>query len=375
VSSRPSRFRLPRKPAPRRLPAEPRVHGGADVRELPFVHLSAGIAPLDVREQQRVLTGVIRRRCGRVAAVVGGEDQQIAFPELVEEVREPPVEVLQAAVEVDGVVPVPPEHVRLDEVHEDQSLVELAEELLRLRDPLDVRPRRVRFVDVDAGEDVADLPHAVHLVARVAHERQVVRLPRPQRPVVAVRRADVVPRLALEGSCDHAPDRVLPGQDLPRDLAAAVELVERDRVDVRGDLEDGICRGVDDPLPGSLMLLAELLDDLGAGRRLVPQHSAARSMHERIEHLEGETVPVGWKGLGRDHPHQLPVARRRVLALGSLEQAPGDGRRTGLRRAPLELFDVPEAERLEVREVEAADRLRDVSERVGTFVAEVGSVR
>ena len=107
--------------------------------------------------------------------MVGGEDQQVARPQRLEQVGQPAVEVLQAAVEVLRVVAVAPEHVRLDEVGEDEPVVELAQQLLGLRDPVDVRLRRVRLVDVLPGEDVADLADAVHLHARLADEREVVR--------------------------------------------------------------------------------------------------------------------------------------------------------------------------------------------------------
>src|SRR5215210_8230899 len=107
----------------------------------------------------------------------------------------------------------------------------------------------MRFVDVAAREDVADLSDAVDLMAGVPYERQVVGLARLERPVVAVGRSRVVPRLALERPRDHPPHGVLAGQDLARDLAARIELLERNRLDVRGDLEDRVARRVDDPLP------------------------------------------------------------------------------------------------------------------------------
>ena len=83
-------------------------------------------------------------------------------------------------MEVDRVVAVAPEHVRLDEVREHEALVELVEEPLGLVDALDVRASRMRLVDVDAGEDVPDLPDRVHLHPRLAHQGQVVRLFWPQ---------------------------------------------------------------------------------------------------------------------------------------------------------------------------------------------------
>ena len=63
--------------------------------------------------------------------MVGRDDQQVAGLERVEQVGQPVVEVLQAAVEVDGVVAVAPELVGLDEVDEDEAAVaRLAEQAL-----------------------------------------------------------------------------------------------------------------------------------------------------------------------------------------------------------------------------------------------------
>jgi hypothetical protein len=193
--------------------------------------------------------------------------------------------------------------------------------------------------------------------------------------VVPVRRALVVPGLADERTGDHAADGVLAGQNLARDLAALVELLERDGLLVRGDLEDGVRRRVDDPLAGALMLLAELLDDLRARGRLVAEHTAARSVHERVDHVVREPLRVRRERRRRDDAHQLPVAGRRVLALRALEQPPGDCGRARLRRAALERLDVPEAERLEVGQVEAVHGARDIAERVGAFVAVCGGIR
>ena len=69
------------------------------------------------------------------------------------------------------------------------------------------------------------------------------------------------------------------------------------------------------------------------------------------------------------------MAERRVLALGTLDQPSGDRGRPRLWRAALELLDVAEPERLEVRQVEAADGSGDVPERVRALVAEFAGVR
>ena len=166
----------PGMPLPGGAPAEPRVDGRADVGELAvLVDAARRVAALDVGEQQRVLARVVGRRRRRVAAVVRGEDEQVVRPQRVEQVGQPAVEVLEAAVEVHRVVAVAPERVGLDEVREDQPVVDRPQQLLGLLDALDVRLRRELLVDVLVGEDVADLADAVDLVARVADEREVVR--------------------------------------------------------------------------------------------------------------------------------------------------------------------------------------------------------
>ena len=183
-----------------------------------------------------------------------------------------------------------------------------------------------------------------------------------------VRGTRVVPRLARERAGDHAADRMAAGEDLARDAAAVVELLERDRLLVRGDLEDRVGGRVDDPLPGSLVLFSELLDDLGAGRRLVPEDAASGLVHERVDDLVREAVRIGRKRRRGDDPHVLPVAGRRVLSGRELDETAGDRGRARLRRATLERHHVAEPERLEVREVEPADRVGDVTERVRALV-------
>src|SRR5262249_56219592 len=130
------------------------------------------------------------------------------------------------------------EHVRLEEVREDQPVVELAQELLRLGDPVDVRLRRMRLVNVLPREDVADLADAVDLHTRVAHERQVIRTPGLEREVVTVRGALVVARGPDERPCDHATNRMLARENGASNAAAVVELLERNRLLVGRDLED-----------------------------------------------------------------------------------------------------------------------------------------
>ena len=190
-----------------------------------------------------------------------------------------------------------------------------------------------------------------------------------------VRRALVVARLADERPRDHAADRVLAREDLARLPAALVQLLERDRLLVRGDLEDGVRRRVDDPLARLLVLLAELLDDLGARRRLVAEHAARRRVHERVDDVVREAVRVRRQGLRRDDAHHLPVAERRVLPFERSSSRPATAGAPCMGATPSSGRDVAEPERLHGRQVETADGARDVAEGVRALVSELCCVR
>ena len=168
---------------------------------------------------------------------------------------------------------------------------------------------------------------------------------------------------------------MLPGQDLARCATRVIELLERDRLLVRGDLEDRVGRGVHDPLSRLLVLLAVLLDHLGSRRRLVAEHPAPRPVHKRIDHLVREAVRIRREGHCGDDPHQLPMSRSRVLALRALEQTPCDGRCTRLRRTTFQRLDVAEPERLEIGQVEASDRASNVPQCVRALIPPLGSIR
>ena len=189
-----------------------------------------------------------------------------------------------------------------------------------------------------------------------------------------VRRALVISGGADERPRDHAPDRVLSREDFTRDARRFVELLERDRLFVRGDLEDRVAGGVDDPLPRALVLLAELLDDFRPRRRLVAEHAATGPVHEWVDHVVREAVWVERKRLGGDDTHELPVARGRVLALRPFKESSRDRGRAGLRRAAFERLDVSQSEGLEVRQVKAPHGAGDVPECVRSRITVLGRV-
>ncbi len=130
------------------------------------VAVAAGRLARDVRDQQRVLARMVGRCGGRVAAVVRGQHQQVVGAERGAQIRDRSVDLLQAAVEALRVVAVPVGLIRLDEIDEHEALAGLPRERDRAREAIGVRRRRVRVVDVAAGEDVVDLADARHVSPR-----------------------------------------------------------------------------------------------------------------------------------------------------------------------------------------------------------------
>ena len=116
------------------------------------------------------------------------------------------------------------------------------------------------------------------------------------------------------------------------DLAKLVEPIEAEMRLMRGDLDDGIGRGVADRLAGPDMLFAEPLDDFGAGRVAVAEDARHVSLvDDRFGQLGGEgrhgvreIAPVERHRHGGD----LPVAGRRVLAARHFLRGAVEGGRT-----------------------------------------------
>ena len=315
-----------------------------------------------------------RSRGGRVAAVVGGEHEQVALGiEPLEPGRDRGVDRAQRAVEALDVLAVAVDLVGLDEVREDEAAVELVDQGRGRVDRLRVGGALVLVVDADAGEHLPDLADGVGRDAVGLQLLQVGAPGRRQREVLAALRALERPGLAPERARDHAADGVLALHDLARDGAGGVELGGRALVDVRGDLQHRVGGRVDDQVAGLQVLLAEVVDHRGAAVGLVAEHAAAGAVDQLLDDLLGEAVGIGAQGDRRDRPHQLPVAGDRVLARALRVQAAVDDG-IGRGRDADERQRGAEPERAHHRQVEPAADLGDVPERVRPGVAVVGGV-
>src|SRR6266576_1437397 len=96
---------------------------------------------------------------------------------------------------------------------------------------------------------------------RPANRSSTLPIPTRGTPAAASRSSSVVPTGSIEKSLRRG---VRSYEQVARDRTRPVELVQGDRLLVSRHLEDRVGRGVDDPLPGALMLRSQLGDDLGA---------------------------------------------------------------------------------------------------------------
>src|SRR5918997_3387098 len=134
-----------------------------------------------------------------------------------------------------------------------------------------------------AVEDVPDLSYGHRLVARVLYPVQVRLRGRGYAVVVAVLVLSLVgARLPVEGTGDNPFDHdlTLADEHLVGLFGGLIQLFERDHAGVRGDLEDGVGGGIDDPGPGLLLLGTQLFYDPGPRGRPVPYNSAPRLLLE-----------------------------------------------------------------------------------------------
>ena len=122
------------------------------------------------------------------------------------------------------------------------------------------------------------------------------------------------------------------------------------------------------------MLGSETLDDLRPRGHLVPHPAALDALGDPIQELDGEPVRVSGERALEHEPRELPVAGRAVLAGRALGEPPARAKRLPPHAHPGKRDQAAEAEALERRHPETADRLGDVEQGVAALVAVVRGV-
>ena len=226
----------------------------------------------------------------------------------------------------------------------------------------------------DAREQVADLAHRVHGQPGVLDLLEVGVAGRRCREVAPALAAVEASGLAVERSRDHPAHGVLAGHHLASGLARRQQPGLGEDVHVRGELEHRVRRGVEDQLAGRKVVLAEVLDHLGAAVGAVAAEAQAGGLLEPLDHIGWEALRIGRERVLGHHAHQLPVAGGGFLSRPERMKASVD-HRIRCRRHALDGDDRAEPEPLERRQLESPDPLGEVPERVRARVAVSISVR
>ena len=188
------------------------------------------------------------------------------------------------------------------------------------------------------------------------------------------RRACVVTRLTRERARDHSGDGEVADQQFAGDPAGRVQLFDRRRLFVGGDLEHRVGRRVHDPIAGLLVPFSQPLDDLGAGGGLVADHSPPGGLGKAVEQLGGEAVGESGERLLGDDSHHLPVAGGGIHSAAALCQTAVHRRGIPAWRTAPHGQDVAKAKRCQRGQFETADRIGDMLQGAGTGGAELRRV-
>ena len=149
---------------------------------------------------------------------------------------------LRVAVDVPAVSV---EHVEIDEVHEAKPrevLIRIGE---RFGKTVGVSRRVGKLRHAASGKDIVNLADGNHVLARLDNRVEHRLFGRLDGKIMPSGRSGVGP-LAGKGPGDDSAHAVLTHQKLSCDAAVFIQLLGRNHVLVRGNLEDGVGRSVDD---------------------------------------------------------------------------------------------------------------------------------
>ena len=179
--------------------------------------------------------------------------------------------------------------------------------------------------------------------------------------------------LAAERPRDDAPDGVLAVHHRAHRYARRVQLRLGYAIDVCCQLQDGVLRRVEDHAAVAQRLGTVVGEHCQAVVGTVADQAQRGRLLERGDDVVGKAVWVGRQRRRRDRAHELPVAAGRILAV-ALRREPSVQRGRSGRRNALQRQDAAQPEAPEHGQVQAADRLREMAERIRTAVAVVAGV-
>ena len=171
--------------------------------------------------------------------------------QLRQQAREPPVESFEVCRVSRDIVAVAVLRIEVDEVREDQTPTAFRPSPVRSASiPSSSSGRMHGGGDAAAGKEILDLPDRNDWLALLLEDVEKRRRKRRQRVVAAICRPPPGAGRPDERTRDDASDASSLAGDLVGDLAPAIQLVDRNDLFVRRDLEDAVGRRVNDRLAG-----------------------------------------------------------------------------------------------------------------------------
>jgi len=338
--------------------------------------VDAGAVRAGVREDRNVFAGVVGGFPAGIgiAAVVGGENEEIAAGEKWKEIGEGGVEFFEGAGKAFNVFAMAVEHVEVDEIAEDEAVGTFVKRGDEFVDAVGVGSGCDVVADAAAVVDVVDFADAEDGDALFGEDVEKHGFGRVDGVVVASRSTCEVAGSAVERAGDDATNAVGALQKFAGNFAHFVKVGDGDDTFMRGDLEDAVAGGVDDRLAGADVLFAKFLDDFGAGGGLVTNGVAADAFFKLSDDVGRKAVFVDGKSLIEPYAGHFPVAGSGVFAGGASGSFAEGAERFGFWSEMGERGDVGKTELDEMRQVERAG-FGDVTESGPADVIVVGGVR
>ncbi len=260
-----------------------------------------------------MLPGVIGSGEGGIAAVVGGDDQQIFIPHEGLNLRQLLIKVLQCLSKAFRIVTVTVSHVVVHQIGEAQAIKILAHI---------VKPSfnagRVSGSVIGAGQslmikNVLNFAYAKAFHAGSLHLVQQRFANGRQGEIPTAGRAGEVAGFAYERTGNDTANTELTLQHFPSNGAEAVQLLAGIQAFVAGNLEHAVCRGVDNRLAGSKMLCTQLVQNSRAGSRLIANGSMTNGSFILGHKISREAVRESGEGFCQPQTADFPVAGGGVL--------------------------------------------------------------
>src|SRR5467141_3663114 len=207
----------------------------------------------------------------------------------------------------------PVEHVEIHKFRKNEASALVSEYHPQLPHAIRVVLGRDVALDAPAVVDVVNLADAEDRHLALCQHIQQHGTRRLDRIIVAALGAPEISWRAGEGTRDDPADFVRSVEHFARDLAHAVKLRDGNHVFVRRNLEYAVARGINNWEPRAHMLLAQFLDNLGAGGGLVADRLAANLALKLLDHIARKALFVNRKGLSQPNARHLPMSSGRVL--------------------------------------------------------------